>query len=160
MTEVDKSGRKSFRKFARVQVALRTLIKAHSPRGELTCIAGTKNLGRGGVCLQADENIEELLEFLTDPAARVQLAITLKEDPSPMGGSIKTTWIPCGVKWVVTPSREESPLVAGLEFDANDTSNIAKVDEFIEYFIRSKKEHIYRSRIETVLKDADEGGKI
>ncbi len=158
MEEKEKTAKKSFRNFARIQVALRALMKVQTRDGEAAFVARTRNLGHGGVCLHIDEKRDEVSMCLTEAAARVRLAITLKEDCSPAEGSIKTTWMPCSVKWVVTPTREDSPVMAGLEFDAGDRVNVDKVDEFIEYFIRSKKDSIYRKRIERVMDDKNRGG--
>ena len=138
------SSKKSFRKFARVRVSLRVLMKLKLQGGELMAVAATRNLGHGGVCLQVDEHVEEIAESLKGREPDLHLAITLQENPSPMGGSVKTTWIPCKVKWIVTPARDGTSLVAGLEFDQNERINIEKVDRFIEDYIRSKKEAIYR----------------
>ena len=158
MAEVGKAQGKAFRKFTRVKVALRALLKVQSPYAELTCVASTKNISHGGVSLQVDEKTAEVSRCLTEASSRVKLAITLKEDPSPTGGNLKTTWMPCAVRWIVTPSREDTPLTAGLEFDAADRLNIDKIDDFIQSFIQSRKESIYRKRIDAVMQDRDPEG--
>lgn len=145
-------SKKVIRRYARILARLKTLIKAEHEGGKNTFYAETKNVSRGGVCVEVAENTKDLLETLDGKSLRLKISLNLREEESQtVQITGRTAWIGSTLSWLMTPSSHESPVLMGLAFTALDESDAKKIDAFTLSSLERKKEAIYRKRIDGIL---------
>lgn len=91
----------------------------------------TKNISRGGICLEMHEEKEELIEKLSQngykPAIDVETPI-----PDPDEGVVsKPVWLNGRVDWVQKPSNKDSAILMGLAFNEMSDDISKKLYDFI-----------------------------
>jgi c-di-GMP-binding flagellar brake protein YcgR len=143
---------KSQRRFARIRVSLNALVKVESDDGRELFHAETKNISRGGACLQIEDKTQKMRQVIDDLPRRFKVSLSLRdtEDTSETY-AVKTAWISSRLGWAVTPSSDDAPLMMGVAFDELSESDAGKIDTFTSNLLQRQKEAIFHNRIDTIL---------
>ena len=105
------------RAYVRLETALPVRFKISGQEMSKIYAAITKNMSRGGLCLEIHQDKEELLEKLS--ADDTKLGIDLEPFvPKPgAADSEKPGWVESRVDWVRKPNRKNPTLLMGLRFE-------------------------------------------
>lgn len=132
---------KPIRKHIRIGVELQVSFKVEGDGEELVFHGSTKNISRGGICLQASEGKEEIMALIGPKMPNLQVSLHLdNEDPIDFQG--QTTWISSRIGWFLTPSEKEMPVLMGMSFQGLSREDSLKIDTFIEELIRRDRTSI------------------
>jgi hypothetical protein len=126
---------KAVRKHIRIEVELRASFRIEGDEGSRVFQGSTKNISRGGVCLQASEDKAKILALMGPKMPNLQVSLYLDKDGSPIDFEGRTTWISSRVGWFLTPSEEEMPILMGMSFLGLAREDALKIDTFIEELI-------------------------
>jgi hypothetical protein len=143
---------KRARNYSRIRVKTRAIVKIEGSGTPRVFIAETRNMSCGGVCLQIDDNKEEILELVSVRMPSIKTSLNLRDDEDPAEYyAVKTSWINSKLCWLLTPSSEDVPLTVGFSFEGLDEGDAVKIDKFTKAFLDRKKESIFNQRIEKIL---------
>jgi c-di-GMP-binding flagellar brake protein YcgR len=143
---------KSQRRFARIKVSLKALIKVEIDDGRELFHAETKNISRGGACLRIEDKTQEMLQVADRMSHGLMISLSLKDGESqPKSYAVKTAWINSTLGWMVTPSSDDAPVMMGIAFNELSEADAGKIDAFTSNLLERKKEVIFRDRIDTIL---------
>ena len=158
MRDDDESVReKSQRQFARIKVSLKALIKVAIGDGRELFHAETKNISRGGACLQIEDKTREVLQVADSMSHGLMISLSLKDAGSEAESyAVKTAWIKSRVGWMVTPSSDDAPVMMGVAFDELSEADAGKIDTFTSNLLQRQQETIFRYRIDNLLKTKKE----
>ena len=148
---------KSQRRFARINVSLNALIKVEVDDGRELFHAETKNISRGGACLQIEDKTREVLQVADSMSHGLMISLSLKDAGSEAESyAVKTAWINSKVGWMVTPSTDDAPAMLGVAFDELNETDAGKIDTFTSNLLQRQRETIFRDRIDTILQTKNE----
>lgn len=158
MRDDNKSIReKSQRRFARIKVALKALIKVEVDDGRELFHGETKNISRGGACVQIEDKTQKMLQIADNMSQGLMISLSLKDVGSQDESYVvKTAWISSKLGWMVTPSSDDAPVMIGVAFDELSETDAAKIDTFTSNLLHRQKEAIFRNRIDTILQTKKE----
>jgi len=143
---------KSQRRYARIKVSLKALVKVEIDDGRELFHAETKNISRGGACLQIEDKTQEVLRVADSMPHGLMISLSLKDtDSEAESYAVKTAWINSKLGWMVTPSSDDAPVMLGVAFDELSEADAAKIDTFTSNLLQRQKEAIFRDRIDTIL---------
>jgi c-di-GMP-binding flagellar brake protein YcgR len=153
MRDDDKSIReKSQRRFARIKVALKALIKVETDDGRELFYGETKNISRGGACVRIEDKTQEMLQIADSMSHGLMISLSLKDVGSQDESYVvKTAWISSTLGWMMTPSSDDAPVMIGVAFDELSETDAGKIDTFTSNLLQRQKEAIFHNRIDTIL---------
>jgi c-di-GMP-binding flagellar brake protein YcgR len=158
MQDDDRSIRgKSQRQFARIKVSLKALIKVEIDNGRELFHAETKNISRGGACLEIEDKTQEVLQVADSMSHGLMISLSLNDAESQAESyAVKTAWINSRVGWMVTPSSNDAPVLLGIAFNELSETDAGKIDTFTANLLRRQREAIFHDRIDTILRTKKE----
>jgi c-di-GMP-binding flagellar brake protein YcgR len=132
---------KERRAYVRLKKPLPVRFKIFTEQMGKTYTAKTKNISRGGLCLEVHQDTQELLENLsgTDPKIGIDLETLIPW--SNTASSAKPAWINSRVDWARKPTAKNPAMMIGLEFeDVTDEVRKRINDYIVEEFVKRYEE--------------------
>ena len=111
MRKNDESVReKSQRRFARIKVSLKALVKVEIDDGRELFHAETKNISRGGVCLHIEDKTQEMLRVADTMSQGLMISLSLQDADSETDSyAVKTAGSNSKLGGRVTPASNDAP---------------------------------------------------
>jgi c-di-GMP-binding flagellar brake protein YcgR len=133
---------KERRAYVRLESSLPVKFKISAEQKSKTYTATTKNISRGGLCLEIDHHAQQLLENL----AGIDLKISIDLDtliPQPKtAGTARSTWISSRVDWARKPTAKNPAMLLGLEFEGVSDDARRRIHGYIvEAFVERYEEN-------------------
>lgn len=130
---------KERRAYVRLETSLQVRFKISGPEMSKIYEATSKNMSHGGLCLEVQQDKEELIEKLSavDTKLGIDLdALILKPG---VAGSEKPVWVDSRVDWMRKPNRKNTTLLMGLSFEDLTQESRKQihsyiVDEFVKRY--------------------------
>ena len=122
---------KERRAYVRLKSSLPVKFKICTEQKGKTFTATTKNISRGGLCLEIRQDTSELLKNLssTEPQISINLDTLL---PSPnTAASAKSAWISSRVDWARKPTAKNPVMLIGLEFEGVSDDIRKRIHDYI-----------------------------
>jgi len=142
---------------ARNHVRLDVLLKANfiidGDEAQTEYSALTTNIGRGGICLKVTEKKGEILGKLGETLPRFKVALDLADDDSTIDVCTRTTWISSRVGWLLTPTREDVPILVGMAFDDLTAEDDGKINSFVADLVVQQRESVFKEEKEKLLSE-------
>ena len=132
---------KERRAYVRLESSLAVTFKISAEPKSKTYTATTKNISRGGLCLEIDRNIQQLLENLSGTDVKISIDLdTLIPQPK-TAPSAKPAWISSRVDWAREPTAKNSAMLLGLEFEGVSDEARKRIHGYIvEEFVKRYEE--------------------
>ena len=129
------------RAYVRLDSSLPVKFKVSAEQKSKTYTATTKNISRGGLCLEIDQNIQQLLENLSGTDFKISIDLdTLIPQPE-KAPSAKIAWISSRVDWAREPTAKNSAMLLGLEFEGVSDEARKRIHGYIvEEFVKRYEE--------------------
>ena len=129
------------RAYVRLDSSLPVKFKISAEQKSKTYTATTKNISRGGLCLEIDQNIQQLLENLSGTDFKISIDLdTLIPQPE-KAPSAKIAWISSRVDWAREPTAKNPAMLLGLEFEGvNDEARKRIHGYIVEEFVKRYEE--------------------
>ena len=126
---------KERRAYVRLESSLPVKFKISAEQKNKTYTATTKNISRGGLCLEIDQNIQQLLENLS--GTDVKISIDLDTLIPKTAASAKPAWISSRVDWARKPTAKNPAMLLGLEFEGVSDEARKRIHGYIvEAFVK------------------------
>lgn len=108
---------KERRAYVRLETSLPARLKISGKDMNKIYTATTKNMSHGGLCLEVDQDKEELLEewSVDEPKLGIDLDALIAKPG--MAGSVKPIWVDGRVDWTRKPNSKDPVLLMGLAFE-------------------------------------------
>ena len=125
------------RAYVRLDSSLPVKFKISAEQKSKTYTATTKNISRGGLCLEIDQNIQQLLENLSGTDVKISIDLdTLIPQPK-TAPPAKAAWISSRVDWARKPTAKNPAILLGLEFEGIDDEARKRIHGYIvEEFVK------------------------
>lgn len=94
-------------------------------------LARTRNISRGGLCVEIAAETAELLEQISAPGGKIGIDIDSLIPEQTMAISAKSVWIDSRVDWASKPDNKKKNLLMGLEFDDVAEEIRRRIHDFI-----------------------------
>ena len=132
---------KERRAYVRLESSLPVKFKISAEQKRKTYTATTKNISRGGLCLEIDHNIQQLLENLSDTDLKISIDLdTLIPQPK-TAAPAKPDWISSRVDWALKPTAKNPAMLLGLEFEGVTDAARQRIHGYIvEEFVKRYEE--------------------
>jgi c-di-GMP-binding flagellar brake protein YcgR len=129
------------RAYVRLDSSLPVKFKISAEQKSKTYTATTKNISRGGLCLEIDQNIQQLLENLSGTDVKISIDLdTLIPQPE-KAPPAKAAWISSRVDWARKPTAKNPAMLLGLEFEGvNDEARKRIHGYIVEEFVKRYEE--------------------
>ena len=118
------------RAYVRLKQSLPVRFKIEGGQTDKTYLARTRNISRGGLCLEIAQEAEELLEKLSTPGRKIGIDIDSLITEQKTAVSAKTAWINSRVDWSRRTKRMQR-LLMGLEFEDVPEETRKRIYDFI-----------------------------
>jgi len=130
---------KERRAYFRLDRALTVRLRLSSNNPAKTYTATTKNISRGGLCVEVPHHQKELIEKLGATRADSELNLEASIPTDSVEIAAKPAWIKCKLDWAKQPTNKDPALVMGLAFQnlAEDASKQIRdyiVAEFVKCY--------------------------
>jgi len=93
--------------------------------------AKTRNISRGGLCVEIADETAELLEQISAPGGKIGIDIDSLIPEQATAVSVKSVWISSRVDWTSKPSKKKRNLLMGLEFEDVAEETRRRIHDFI-----------------------------
>ena len=129
------------RAYVRLDSSLPVKFKISAEQKSKTYTATTKNISRGGLCLEIDQNIQQLLENLSGTDVKISIDLdTLIPQPK-TAAPAKAAWISSRVDWAREPTAKNPAMLLGLEFEGVSDEARKRIHGYIvEEFVKRYEE--------------------
>ena len=129
------------RAYVRLDSSLPVKFKISAEQKSKTYTATTKNISRGGLCLEIDQNIQQLLENLSGTDVKISIDLdTLIPQPE-KAPPAKAAWISSRVDWARKPTAKNPAMLLGLEFEGVTDAARQRIHGYIvEEFVKRYEE--------------------
>jgi c-di-GMP-binding flagellar brake protein YcgR len=132
---------KERRAYVRLKSSLPVKFKISAEQKNKTYTAATKNISRGGLCLEIDRNIQQLLENLSDNDLKISIDLDTLIPPPKTAASDKPAWISSRVDWARKPTAQNPAMRLGLEFEGVSDEARKRIHGYIvEAFVKRYEE--------------------
>jgi c-di-GMP-binding flagellar brake protein YcgR len=130
---------KERRAYVRLQSSLPVKFKISAEHKSKTYTATTKNISRGGLCLEIDHPIQQLFENLS--GTDLKISIDLDTLIPKTAASAKPAWISSRVDWARKPTAKNPAMLLGLEFEGISDEARKRIHGYIvEEFVKRYEE--------------------
>lgn len=142
---------KPVRNFVRLTVQLEAAFKIAGDVKETIYRSKVRDLSRGGMCLQIDDNKHEILEKIGNRLPTLIATLTFIRRENEKDLPEKTEWMGSHACWLVTPSNEDSPILIGLKFDDLKLADAEKIHRFIANLLHEKGDRKFEQKKQDIL---------
>jgi c-di-GMP-binding flagellar brake protein YcgR len=130
---------KERRAYVRLETSLQVRFKISGQEMSKIYAATTKNMSHGGLCLEVDQNKEELIEKLSAEDTKLGIDLGVLVPKPGVAGSEKPAWVDSRVDWMRKPNRKNTTLLMGLSFEDLTQESRKQihsyiVDEFVKRY--------------------------
>ena len=108
---------KERRAYIRLQKSLPVRFKIDGSQAGEIYMATTRNISRGGLCVEIAQETEDLFEKISDPGRNIGIDIDSLIHNQTTAVSAKSVWISSRVGWARKPTKKERTLFMGIEFE-------------------------------------------
>lgn len=122
---------KERRAYIRLKRSLPVRFKIDGNQEGKTYMATTRNISRGGLCVEIAQETEELLEKIFAPGHKVGIDIDSLMSKKTAAVSAKSVWISSRVDWARKPTKKKRSLLMGLEFEDVAEETRRRLHDFI-----------------------------
>lgn len=130
---------KERRAYVRLETSLSVRFKISGQEMGKIYAATTKNMSRGGLCLEIHQDKEELLEKVSADGTKLGIDLVALVPKPGVVDSEKPEWVDSRVDWLQKPNRKNPTLLMGLRFE--DLTEKARrlihsyiVDQFVKRY--------------------------
>jgi len=109
---------KERRAYVRLDTALSVRFRISGQDMSKIYAATTKNMSRGGLCLEIHQNKEELIEKLSADDTKLGIDLDALVPKPGAADSDEPVWVDSRVDWLKKPNRKNPTLLMGLRFEA------------------------------------------
>ena len=121
---------KERRAYVRLKQSLPVRFKINGEQTGETYSARTRNISRGGLCVEIARENAELLEKISGPGQKIGIAIDTLIPDQATAVSAKSVWINSRVDWTRKTSKKQD-LLMGLEFENLAEETRRRIHDFI-----------------------------
>ena len=133
---------KERRAYVRLEGSLAVRFKIFTKQMSKTYTATTKNISQGGLCLEIQQDTEELLENLSATDHKIGIDLDALIPRPNTAASAKPAWINSRVDWTRKPTPKNPAMMMGLEFEGvTDEARKRIHDYIVEEFVKRYEEH-------------------
>ena len=130
---------KERRAYVRLETSLQVRFKISGPEMDKIYAATTKNMSHGGLCLEVQQDKEELIEKLSTDDTKLGIDLDALMPKPGAAGSEKSVWVGSRVDWMRKPNRKNPTLLMGLSFEDLTQESRKQihsyiVDEFVKRY--------------------------
>jgi c-di-GMP-binding flagellar brake protein YcgR len=122
---------KERRAYVRLKQSLLVRFKIDLSQTGKTYVAKTRNISRGGLCVEIVEQAEELFEKISAPGHKIGVDIDSLIPEKTAAVAAKSIWINSRVDWARKPTRKKRTLLMGLEFEDMAEETRRRIHDFI-----------------------------
>ena len=122
---------KERRAYVRLKQSLPVRFRIDVRQGGKTFMAKTRNISRGGLCVEIAEGTEELLKKISASGHKIAVAIDTLISKQETPVSAKSVWINSRLDWVRKPGKKKHTLLLGLEFEDMAEELRRRIHDFI-----------------------------
>jgi len=130
MIQKDFNG-KERRVYIRLQKSLPVRFKINGSQTGKTYLATTRNISRGGLCVELAQETEDLLEKISAPGHKIFIDIDTLIPDQTTAVSAKSVWISSRVDWARKPIKKERTLLMGIRFEEMAEETRRQIYDFI-----------------------------
>ena len=130
---------KERRAYVRLETSLQVRFKISGQENSKVYAATTKNMSHGGLCLEVQQDKEELIEKLSAEDTKLGIDLGVLVPKPGVAGSEKPAWVDSRVDWMRKPNRKNTTLLMGLSFEDLTQESRKQihsyiVDEFVKRY--------------------------
>ena len=119
------------RAYVRLESSLPVRFKIFAePKGK-TFTATTKNISRGGLCLEIRQGTLKLLDKLSRTEPKISINLDILIPPPDTAASVKPAWISSRVDWTRKPTAKNPVMLIGLEFEGITDEARKRIHDYI-----------------------------
>ncbi len=107
---------KDKRRYVRTETTLKIRLKTGSDSDDSIYEGTTNNISEGGLCMQTEENIDELLTILAEEDFAFNVSVMLMEPDEVVEVDAVARWASSRIEWVKLPPHKQKVLNVGLAF--------------------------------------------
>ena len=122
---------KERRAYVRLKQSLPVRFKIDLSQSGKTYLAKSRNISRGGLCVEIADEAEELAEKISAPGHKIGIDINTLIPTQKTVVTEKSIWIDSRVDWASKPNKERRTLLMGLEFENMPGETRRRIYDFI-----------------------------
>ena len=122
---------KERRAYVRLESSLPVKFKIFTEQKSKTFVATTKNISRGGLCLEIRQDTAELLENLSGTEPKISINLDILIPPPDTAASVEPSWISSRVDWARKPAAKNPVMLIGLEFEGITDEARKRINDYI-----------------------------
>ena len=122
---------KERRAYVRLQRSLPVRFKISAQQKSKTYTATTKNISRGGLCLEIYQDTPELRENLSGGRPKISIDLDTLIPRPDTAASVKSAWISSRVDWARKPTAKNPAMMIGIEFESATDEARKRIHEYI-----------------------------
>jgi c-di-GMP-binding flagellar brake protein YcgR len=129
------------RAYIRLETALQVRFKVSGKEMSKIFTATTKNISHGGLCLEVQQDKEDLIDKLSadHPTLRIDLDSLIPDQDAAV--STKRVWVNSRVDWTRKSNSKNPALLLGLEFEDLTRAARKKIHDYlVEEFLKHYEE--------------------
>ncbi|MGD9080419.1 MAG: PilZ domain-containing protein [Desulfobacterales bacterium] len=119
------------RAYVRLERSLPVRFKILAEQKGKTFTATTKNISRGGLCLEIQQDTVELLENLSGTEPKISINLDILIPPPDAAASVGPAWISSRVDWTRKPTVKNPVMLIGLEFEGVNDEARKRIHNYI-----------------------------
>ena len=128
---LNSSKGKERRAYVRLESSLPVRFKVSKEKKSKTYTATTKNISRGGLCLEIQQDTPELRENLSGAEPKISIHLDTLIPPPNTEASEKPAWISSRVDWARKPTAKNPVMLIGLEFEGITDEARKRIHDYI-----------------------------
>jgi len=121
---------KERRAYFRLERSMPVRFKVFAKQESKTFTARTKNISKGGLCLEIQQDIEEVIENLSDAGYKIGVDLDALI-PRPNTAPPEPVWIKSRVDWARKPTPKNQAMLMGLEFEGACEEARRRIHDYI-----------------------------
>jgi hypothetical protein len=119
------------RRYVRLYIRLKARFKVEGDPEEKIYEAMTRNINRGGLCLEVTKNIKEIKDIFNQGNPRLNIALDLPGIDETVETAARPVWISTRVGWMEPPVEDRLPLFLGMAFVNLPPSEKERIDTYL-----------------------------
>jgi c-di-GMP-binding flagellar brake protein YcgR len=132
---------KERRAYVRLESSLPVRFKVFKEQASKTYTATTKNISRGGLCLEIQQDSREVLEYLSGTDFKISIDLDTLIPQTHTAASGKPAWISSRVDWARKATAKNPAMLLGLEFEGVSDEAQKRIHGYIvEEFVKRYEE--------------------